>query len=110
MGARSKGDHRFTYHDGRSASLFFARRGCGSNQSINRVLYVRRRLCLSDVDPGCGRNRKLMKAKSKDKQPVTAFARFQSLIRSLVAVPKKEVEIEEARWREARLKKKKSAT
>jgi len=51
-----------------------------------------------------------MKAKSKDKQPVTAFARFQSLIRSLVAVPKKEVEIEEARWREARLKKKKSAT
>jgi len=40
----------------------------------------------------------------------TPFARFQKLIRGIVAVPKKEVEIEEARWRADRLKKKKSAT
>jgi hypothetical protein len=37
------------------------------------------------------------------------FERFQRLIRGLVAVPKKEVEIEEARWRAERLKKKKAA-
>jgi hypothetical protein len=38
------------------------------------------------------------------------FNRFKLLIRGLVAVPKKEVEIEEARWRADRLKKKKPAT
>lgn len=38
------------------------------------------------------------------------FERFRSLMRGLVAVPKKEVEIEEARWRADRLKKKKPAT
>lgn len=43
--------------------------------------------------------------KTKD----TPFDRFRSLIRGLVAVPKKEVEIEEARWRADRLKKKKPA-
>jgi hypothetical protein len=37
------------------------------------------------------------------------FDRFKNLARALVAVPKKEVEIEEAHWRAARLKKKKSA-
>jgi hypothetical protein len=50
----------------------------------------------------------LTKAKSKAKQ--SPFDRFQALIRGLVAVPKKEVEIEEARWRADRLKKKKPAT
>jgi hypothetical protein len=49
-----------------------------------------------------------MKGKSKGAQ--SPFGRFQRLIRGLVAVPKKEVEIEEARWRADRLKKKKSAT
>jgi hypothetical protein len=39
----------------------------------------------------------------------TPFARFQRLIRGLVAVPKKEAEAEEAKWREARRLKKKSA-
>jgi len=39
----------------------------------------------------------------------TPFVRFQNLIRGLVAVPKKEVEIEEARWRANRPLKKKSA-
>jgi hypothetical protein len=46
------------------------------------------------------------KAKASDKP----FKRFERLIRGLVAVPKKEVEIEEARWRADRLKKKKPAT
>jgi len=50
-----------------------------------------------------------MKAAPKEK-PATPFVRFQSLMRRLVAVPKKEVEIEEARWRADRLKKKKPAT
>jgi hypothetical protein len=45
----------------------------------------------------------------KEQRPATPFARFQSLMRGLVAVPKKEVEIEEARWRADRLKKKKPA-
>jgi hypothetical protein len=49
-----------------------------------------------------------MKAKAKDSGK--PFERFQRLIRGLVAVPKKEVEIEEARWRADRLKKKKSAS
>jgi hypothetical protein len=39
----------------------------------------------------------------------TPFARFQKLIRGIVAVPKKEIEAEEAKWREARRLKKKSA-
>jgi len=39
----------------------------------------------------------------------TPFQRFERLIRALVAVPKKEIEAEEARWREARRLKKKSA-
>jgi hypothetical protein len=42
-------------------------------------------------------------------QRETSFERFQRLIRGLVAVPKKEVEIEEARWRANRLSKKKPA-
>jgi hypothetical protein len=37
------------------------------------------------------------------------FARFQRLIRGIVAVPKKEIEAEEARWRANRALKKKSA-
>ena len=37
------------------------------------------------------------------------FARFKDLIRGIVSVPKKEVEAEEAKWREARRLKKKSA-
>ena len=37
------------------------------------------------------------------------FNRFQRLIRGLVAVPKKEIEAEEVRWREARRLKKKNA-
>jgi len=48
-----------------------------------------------------------MNAKQKSQ---SRFNRFQDLIRALVAVPKKEVEIEEARWRADRLKKKKPAT
>jgi hypothetical protein len=40
----------------------------------------------------------------------SAFGRFRNLMRGLVGVPKKEVEIEEARWRADRLKKKKPAT
>lgn len=40
----------------------------------------------------------------------TPFQRFQRLIRGLAAVPKKEIEAEEVRWRANRLKKKKSAT
>jgi hypothetical protein len=39
----------------------------------------------------------------------SAFERFQRLIRGIVAVPKKEIEAEEARWREARRLKKKNA-
>jgi hypothetical protein len=37
------------------------------------------------------------------------FERFERLIRGLVSVPKKEIETEEARWREARRLKKKNA-
>jgi hypothetical protein len=44
------------------------------------------------------------------RKPETPFHRFQRLIRGLIAVPKKEVDIEEARWRADRLKKKKPAT
>jgi hypothetical protein len=39
----------------------------------------------------------------------TPFERFQRLIRGLAAVPKKEIEAEEVRWREARRLKKKNA-
>jgi hypothetical protein len=38
------------------------------------------------------------------------FSNFKRLVKNLIAVPKKEVEIEEARWRANRLKKKKPAT
>jgi hypothetical protein len=47
--------------------------------------------------------------KEKPSNP-TPFGNFHSLIKRLVRVPKKEVEIEEARWRADRLKKKKPAT
>jgi hypothetical protein len=46
---------------------------------------------------------------SKSNDALSPFHRFQRLIRGLVAVPKKEVEIEEARWRADRLKKKPAA-
>jgi hypothetical protein len=48
----------------------------------------------------------------KTKEPngkQSPFARFQRLIRGLAAVPKKEIEAEEVRWREARRLKKKNA-
>jgi len=45
-------------------------------------------------------------AEPKDSSP---FERFGNLIRGIVAVPKKEIEAEEAKWREARRLKKKSA-
>jgi hypothetical protein len=54
-----------------------------------------------------------MSGKSKTSQysdRMNPFTRFQNLIRGLVAVPKKEVEIELARWRADRSKKKKSAS
>jgi hypothetical protein len=38
----------------------------------------------------------------------TPFARFQNLIRGIVAVPKKEIEAEDVRWRANRRLKKKS--
>jgi hypothetical protein len=38
----------------------------------------------------------------KDEKPQTPFNRFQNLLRGLVAVPKKEIEAEEVRWRAAR--------
>jgi hypothetical protein len=40
---------------------------------------------------------------------MSAFARFEHLLRGLVSVPKKEVEAEQARWRANRRLKKKSA-
>jgi hypothetical protein len=50
----------------------------------------------------------------KEKRPRVVepleFANFKKLVKGLVAVPKKEAEIEEERWRGDRLKKKKSAT
>jgi len=48
-----------------------------------------------------------MRAKAKDSDK--PFDRFHRLIRGVVAVPKKEIEAEEAKWREARRLKKKSA-
>jgi hypothetical protein len=47
--------------------------------------------------------------KQQNLRSLTPFERFQRLIRGLVAVPKKEIEAEEARWREARRWKKKNA-
>jgi hypothetical protein len=47
--------------------------------------------------------------KTKPETTETPFGRFQRLIRGLASVPKKEVEAEEAKWRAARLLKKKSA-
>jgi hypothetical protein len=48
--------------------------------------------------------------KKADASTQSPFERFRNLMRGLVAVPKKEVEIEDARWRADRLKKKKPAT
>ena len=45
----------------------------------------------------------------KKESESTPFERFQRLIRGLVAVPKKEIEAEQVRWREARRLKKKNA-
>ena len=48
----------------------------------------------------------------KTKEPSerqSPFERFQRLIRGLAAVPKKEIEAEQARWRETRRLKKKNA-
>jgi hypothetical protein len=44
--------------------------------------------------------------KPKNSDARSPFQKFQRLMRGLIAVPKKEVEIEEARWRADRLKKK----
>ncbi len=53
---------------------------------------------------------KMKNEKIGDKQSLaTPFDRFQRLIRGLVAVPKKEIEAEQVRWREARRLKKKNA-
>jgi hypothetical protein len=45
----------------------------------------------------------------KERKLNTPFERFQRLIRGIVAVPKKEIEAEEARWRANRALKKKPA-
>ncbi|HLW71850.1 MAG TPA: hypothetical protein VKS22_14645 [Candidatus Binataceae bacterium] len=45
----------------------------------------------------------------KPKESEKPFDKFQRLIRGLAAVPKKEIEAEEAKWRAARLLKKKPA-
>jgi len=42
-------------------------------------------------------------------EATTPFQRFERLIRGIVAVPKKEIEAEEARWRADRALKKKPA-
>jgi hypothetical protein len=52
----------------------------------------------------------MSKQRKSAETDASAFARFKTVLRALVNVPKKEVEIEEARWRADRLKKKKSAT
>jgi hypothetical protein len=44
----------------------------------------------------------------KGHKPLTPFNRFQNLIRGLVAVPKKEIEAEQTRWRANRQSKKKN--
>jgi hypothetical protein len=45
----------------------------------------------------------------RSSKPLSPFARFQNLIRGIMAVPKKEVEAEEVRWRANRALKKKPA-
>jgi len=47
--------------------------------------------------------------KPEERAKESPFSRFQRLIRGLVAVPKKEIEAEEARWRANRRSKKKIA-
>jgi hypothetical protein len=51
----------------------------------------------------------LDKTKRHQQATQTPFERFQRLIRGLAAVPKKEIEAEEERWRAERQLKKKSA-
>jgi hypothetical protein len=51
----------------------------------------------------------MMATNNKNESSKTPFQRFERLIRGLVAVPKKEIEAEEVRWREARRLKKKNA-
>lgn len=46
--------------------------------------------------------------KPKSRKKLTPYQRFENLIRSLVAVPRKEIEAEQARYREGRAEKKKS--
>jgi hypothetical protein len=48
----------------------------------------------------------MVKRKPSNEKP---FERFQRFMRGIVAVPKKEIEAEQARWRESRAAKKKSA-
>jgi hypothetical protein len=50
-----------------------------------------------------------MKTKETNEERNNPFERFQRLIRGIVAVPKKEIEAEEARWRANRALKKKPA-
>jgi hypothetical protein len=52
----------------------------------------------------------VLKKRDSKTQPSAEFANFARTLRNLANVPKKEVEIEEVRWRAARLKKKKPAT
>jgi hypothetical protein len=47
---------------------------------------------------------------AKSNKAMTPFDRFKTLIRGIVSVPKKEIEVEEAKWREARRLKKKPAS
>jgi hypothetical protein len=51
-----------------------------------------------------------MKKPDTKRDVSSPFEKFQRLIRGLVAVPKREIEAEEARWRENRAKKKKRAS
>jgi hypothetical protein len=46
----------------------------------------------------------------KSESPETPFQRFERFIRGIVAVPKKEIEAEEARWRANRAVKKKPSS
>jgi hypothetical protein len=48
-------------------------------------------------------------AKGKASSEESPFERFERLIRGLANVPKKEIEVEEARWRVNRRSKKKNA-
>jgi hypothetical protein len=51
----------------------------------------------------------MIEEKKKSAQAESPFERFQRLIRGLAAVPKKEVEAEEAKWKANRALKKKPA-